>query len=176
MKLSTKQQGVLKGMVAAMVIAIIVIAGAIYFNPLGNEPSSSLTARVRALGLSLMLPSFCVMIFIGALAKHRFFSPEDIDGSGLTSGTKDAILLQSILQNTLEQCVLAFGIYTAWCLLMPIEWLSASIACSLLFAVGRIAFKFGYAKGAPSRAFGFAVTFYSSVVLYLILFGYLLLS
>jgi len=41
--------------------------------------------------------------------------------------------------------------------------------CSVLFFMGRIFFFKGYSHGAPARAFGFALTFYSTVVLCLVL-------
>ena len=37
----------------------------------------------------------------------------------------------------------------------------------LLFVIGRIAFFAGYARGAPARALGFALTFYPTVLLLL---------
>ena len=53
----------------------------------------------------------CLAINIGLLARHRFFTPDDIDGGGLTPGTATAHILQSMLQNTLEQSVLALGVH-----------------------------------------------------------------
>ncbi|WP_218638774.1 MAPEG family protein [Shewanella sp. UCD-KL12] len=95
-----------------------------------------------------------------------------MDGSGLTSGSQQAGILQSLLQNTLEQIVIAGSVYVAWCLLMPASWLSTAPICSILFAIGRISFFIGYHKGAPARAFGFALTFYSSVLLFVTLVVY----
>ncbi|CDT65187.1 conserved membrane hypothetical protein [Vibrio coralliirubri] len=169
MELTSKQVGVFKGMALAMLTAIVAIWAAIVLDPLNYAQTSLLEDRVTVLGLSLILPTLMLIVSIGRLAKFRFFSPEDIDGSGLTSGTKQAIMLQSLLQNTLEQLVIAFGVYTAWCLLMPFAWLSAGLVCSVLFFIGRIFFFKGYSHGAPARAFGFALTFYSTVVLCLVL-------
>jgi len=174
MALSKKQSGVFKGMSTAMLTSILVIAMAIVFDPFNYHLISHESERLSVLGLSLILPTLILIASIGRLAKLRFFSSEDIDGSGLTSGTNDAIILQSLLQNTLEQLVIAFGVYTASCLLMPSAWLSVVPVCSLLFAIGRGCFFIGYSHGAPARAFGFALTFYSTVVLFLVLLGYLL--
>ncbi|KNH12679.1 MULTISPECIES: MAPEG family protein [Vibrio] len=169
MELTSKQVGVFKGMALAMLTAIVAIWAAIVLDPFNYAQASMLEDRVTVLGLSLILPTLMLIVSIGCLAKYRFFSPEDIDGSGLTSGTKRAIILQSMLQNTLEQVVIAVGVYTAWCLLMPSAWLSAGLVCSVLFFMGRIFFFKGYSHGAPARAFGFALTFYSTVVLCLVL-------
>ena len=94
----------------------------------------------------------------------------------LTSGSNQAKVLQSILQNTLEQIVLAFGVYMAWCALMPISWLFVVPLCSVLFTVGRLCFIFGYSGGAPARAFGFALTFYSTVVMFVFMAVYIVAS
>jgi uncharacterized membrane protein YecN with MAPEG domain len=40
-----------------------------------------------------------------------------------------------------------------------------------VFFVGRILFWRGYARGAPARALGFALTFYPSVAMILLILG-----
>lgn len=172
MSLSDKQLGVIKGMALAMAVSIFTIALSLYFEPFANYFVDNDQGRIEVLGLSIILPTLLLVVSIGRLAKFRFFSPDDIDGSALTSGSEDAVLLQSLLQNTLEQLVIAIAVYSAWCILMPVSWLSAVPVCSLLFALGRILFFSGYKKGAASRAFGFALTFYSTVLLLLILIIY----
>ncbi len=118
MQLSKKQAGVFKGMALAMLISIIVISLAIFLDPFHYSTIDQLSQKLTVLGLSLILPTLFLLVSIGRLAKFRFFSPEDIDGSGLTSATSEATVLQSLLQNTLEQIVITYGVYTAWCLLM----------------------------------------------------------
>lgn len=175
MTLSIKQKGVLKGMAMAMLTSVIVISYAINVDPFSYAQNSQISDRLSILGLSLILPTLLLIASIGRLAKFRFFSPEDIDGSGLTAGTSEARVLQSLLQNTLEQLVIAIGVYITWCILMPSSWLSAVPLCSVLFAIGRILFFKGYNQGAPARAFGFALTFYSTVVMLIVLLGYQLI-
>lgn len=169
MEFSDKQSGVVKGMALAMGVSVITIVTAIYFDPFSYALIDNTLGRIEVLGLSIILPTLILIASIGRLAKFRFFSPEDIDGSALTKGSKDALLLQSLLQNTLEQLVIALCVYSAWCFLMPAAWLSALPLCSLLFAIGRILFFKGYQGGAASRAFGFALTFYSTAILLLVL-------
>lgn len=110
-------------------------------------------------------------ISIGLLARHRFFSPEDIDGGGLIPGTETANILQATLQNTLEQTVLAVVVHLAWAALMPISWMSAIPAAVVLFLCGRVLFVRGYRGGAPSRAVGFALTYYPSVLMLVLVIG-----
>jgi uncharacterized MAPEG superfamily protein len=107
-------------------------------------------------------------VSIGYLARHRFFTPEDIDGSGLTQGTEQAGVLQSTLQNSLEQTVFAVLAHTIWAVTMPSSWMTAVPAAAILFICGRILFARGYRGGAASRAIGFALTFYPSVLMLVI--------
>jgi uncharacterized membrane protein YecN with MAPEG domain len=115
------------------------------------------------------LAALWLLIAVGRLAGHRFFTPEDIDGGGLSDGTAKAKLLQSLVQNTLEQVVLAVIAYGAWLRLMPGERAGLVIVCAIMFSIGRLLFFAGYARGAPWRALGFTMTFYPTVGLYLFL-------
>ncbi|APC96673.1 MAPEG family protein [Francisella frigiditurris] len=160
--MTEKQKGVLRGMVIGSSISIAIILVGVYANILSNI-DNSLTIAFKA----LLLPALFLMISIGRLAGHRFFTPEDIDGGGLSVGSEKAKVLQSLLQNTLEQFCLALAAYTAWAVIMPSDTLSVIIYAAIVFAVGRILFFHGYDKGAPSRALGFTLTFYPSVFMLL---------
>ncbi len=157
-------------MAVALLISVSTLGWGIVFDPFHLGSINDFWGRLHILGLSSALPALFFIALIVRLAIFRFFSPEDIDGSASTAGSREAKLLQSLLQNTLEQFIIAIGTYAAWCLLMPMSWLSAIPLASLLFAIGRICFFKGYRKGAPPRAFGFALTFYPTVLLLLILF------
>lgn len=154
-------------MAAAMLVSIIILMAAVVINPFHYGRLEGSDSRMNILGLSIILPTITLIVSIGRLAGFRFFSPQDIDGSGLTKGSQQAVIFQSLLQNTLEQLTITVGTYTIWCFTMPATWLSAIPLCSLAFAIGRISFFRGYHKGAPSRAFGFALTFYPTVLLML---------
>lgn len=168
-----KQLGVLKGMGIGAICAIITIVAGIKFNPLGYPSNITMEERFKLALKSCIIPAFCLAISIGRLASLRFFSPKDIDGSsGSSQGTAQATILQSIIQNTLEQSVLATVVYLAWSVLMPGNWLSVVRLASCAFGIGRLLFAVGYGYGAPSRATGFALTFYSSVgMLLCLVFG-----
>jgi hypothetical protein len=172
MTLTTKQRGVLKGIIAGAAITIIVIVGAVLVGPMALPAGAPAGER---LGFAIWADAFIALwlgISIGLLARHRFFTPEDIDGGGLSHGTETANVLQSTLQNTLEQSVLAVLVHLAWAILMPVSWISAIPAAVILFLCGRVLFVSGYRGGAPSRALGFALTFYPTVLmLVLVIFG-----
>lgn len=163
------QRGVVYGMSLAVLTAISVFAlASIYISPVwtgGHELSS----RIRLASWALLLPSLTLLVCIARLANHRFFTPEDIHGSALTQGTDRAKLLQALLQNTLEQAALAIPTYLATAINAPVVLLPIVPAAACMFLIGRIFFFAGYAKGAPSRAYGFALTFHPTVMLILLL-------
>ena len=163
--LTLKQYGVLKGIVAGLAITFVVIIGAIAAGPAMLAPGAAMGERVA---FALRADAFIALwlaISIGLLAKHRFFTPEDIDGGGLTQGTETANILQATLQNTLEQTVVAVLAHLAWAVLLPVSWIFAIPSAVVLFLCGRVLFVLGYRGGAPARALGFALTFYPSVLM-----------
>lgn len=168
MTLSHKQHGVAKGMAGGFILSLLALCWAALANPIGLSNGIDLTQRTEVFAYSILLPVILLIVSVGRLAKHRFFNAQDIDGSGLTQGSQQAKLLQSLLQNTLEQFCIAIGAYAIGCLLLPAVSLASVPVCSLLFFIGRILFFMGYSKGAPSRALGFTLTFYSSALLLLI--------
>jgi hypothetical protein len=148
----------------------IVFAGA-WLNPFGIDPTLRGFDLLGIAISSAMLPALFVAVSIGRLAKHRFFAPADIDGGGLSSNTDEAKVLQALLQNTLEQFALVFGVYLAWAVTMPAASMSVVPLAAIAFAVGRILFFAGYKQGAPSRALGFTLTFYPSLVMLVCIIG-----
>ncbi|MEZ4448361.1 MAG: MAPEG family protein [Nannocystaceae bacterium] len=164
--MTSKQQGVLRGMLAALALVLGGLGLAVALRPAALLPDGDDPGSRLAWAAAWLLPAaLCLVITIGRLARHRFRTPDDIDGSGLTQGTEDARLMQAVLQNTLEQVLLAALTYGAYAARMPRGWLAALPAAAALFLVGRLLFIAGYRRGAPGRALGFALTFYSSVVL-----------
>jgi len=171
MALTEKQRGVLKGMIAGAATSVVVIVGVILVGP--NVLSSEASAGDR-LTFALRADTFVALwlcVSIGLLARHRFFTPEDIDGGGLSRGSETANVLQATLQNTLEQSVLAVLVHLAWAAMMPLTWMATIPAAVVLFLIGRVLFVRGYRGGAPSRAVGFALTFYPTVLMLVIVTG-----
>ena len=171
MALTEKQRGVLKGMTIGAATSLVVIIAAILLGPALLSPEASAGER---LAFALKADAFLALwlgVSIGLLARHRFFTPADIDGGGLSQGSETAKVLQATLQNTLEQTVLAVLVHLAWATLMPVSWMAAIPAAAILFLSGRVLFIRGYRGGAPSRAVGFALTFYPSVLMLVIVIG-----
>jgi hypothetical protein len=164
MKLSAPQRGVALGMVCGLVIAAASLGTAGLLQPFGSLPDT-VAARVQVFALSALVPAALLAACIARLAAHRFRTPQDLDGSGLTQGTEQAKLLQALLQNTLEQLALALPAYAAWAVFASAHLLDLELVAALMFLCGRILFFWGYARGAPGRALGFALTFYPTVLL-----------
>jgi uncharacterized membrane protein YecN with MAPEG domain len=165
MTLIIKQRGVLRGIVVGATITLVVLAVAILTNPVQLPAETSTGDRIGFALATDVVIALWLAVSVGLLAHHRFFTAEDIDGSGLTQGTQRAQILQANLQNTLEQTVLAVLVHSMWAATMPLSWISAVPAAAILFLCGRVLFVRGYSGGAPSRALGFALTFLPSVLM-----------
>jgi hypothetical protein len=159
LKLTDKQKGVIRGVVPAALLTVVVFCGAVLI-PMSALPVDEPGARLSFASQWALLPVLTLMVSIMRVANHRFATPEDIDGSGLTTGTDRVLVLRAILQNTLEQAVLAVGAYLVWAAVMPVGWLRAMPMAALLFVTGRILFARGYERGASGRAMGFGLTAY----------------
>ncbi|WP_263141231.1 MAPEG family protein [Pseudomonas sp. RIT-PI-AD] len=167
MPLSEKQRGVLDGMLLGLAISVIALASAILAMPAGAPSSPDIPARLAAALRWDFLVIACLAGGIALIARHRFVTPEDIEGSGMSAGSDRVRHYQACLQNTLEQVVLAVCTHGLWAVAMPPRWQGAVAVAAVLFLLGRILFWRGYARGAPARALGFALTFYPSLLMLL---------
>lgn len=159
-KFQREQRGVATRMVAALCVTILVTAACMYLSVPAFLP---LQDRLIAVARADLLVLFWLAATIGNVARLRFSSATDIAGSASKTGSADISSANAVLQNTLEQVALAVPIHVALAVLVESS-VTLIIALSMLFAVGRLLFWIGYANGARSRAFGFALTFYPSVV------------
>ncbi|MGO1119267.1 MAPEG family protein [Rhodovibrionaceae bacterium A322] len=167
--ITAKQTGVLRGMAMGLCLTLIAGGVGLGLSPDWLVPQDSLSDRLTHVSGWSLLPLACLLLTIGNLARHRFFTPEDIDGSGLTVGSERAKTYQAILQNTLEQTVLALPLYWTSAFVLPSSQLAVIPLLAGCFFTGRLLFFLGYKKGAAARAVGFALTFYPSVFLFLLL-------
>lgn len=164
MPFTRTQAGVAAGMAAGFVATVAAFAW-----PSLPAVPTGMEGRIALWLAASVSAALWLLIGVALLARHRFFSPADIDGGGLSEGTPTARLLQSLIQNTLEQAVLAIPAYGAWLWLAPEGRRGLVIVCAGLFGLGRLLFFLGYRFGAPARALGFTLTFYPTVGLYLFL-------
>ncbi|WP_419746103.1 MAPEG family protein [Xanthomonas phaseoli] len=155
--LDRKQRGVVLGMASGLLASLFVVF-------LASRAFLSWDAPERA-GTGLLLPAAAMFLAIARMAKHRFVTPADIDGSALSVGTARARTLQSLLQNTTEQLAFALPVYVAALLSTRPAIQAAVPACACAFLLGRLIFFATYSGGAGARALGFALTFYPTVLL-----------
>lgn len=162
--MTPSQRGVAIGALTALAVTLAALAGAAYWLTL-PQIAATLPGRLRLFALCSLAPALALAVAIARLARHRFFTPEDIDGSGLSAGSERAKVLQALLQNTLEQSVLAWPSYGWWALAGPAGALAMVPVAAGLFLLGRMLFFARYQYGAAGRAPGFGLTFYPTVVL-----------
>ena len=175
MAINRDQLGVLRGMTTGAAISALGLAWGLATNPFDLAGQVSLDHRLELglaadLGLALWLA-----VSIGWMARLRFVSSADLHGSGVGVATPRARILQAVLQNSLEQIGLAVLVHLLWIVLMPAAWLAAVPVASGLCLVGRIGFGWGYGKGAAQRSLGFALSFYPSLFMLLLMVAVLLI-
>lgn len=157
--LSQEQRGVALRMVAALCVTILVAATCLQR---GDAAPTRLAERLIVTAKADLLVLCWLAAAIGNVARLRFFSAVDIAGSGSGTATAKVGRTNAVLQNTLEQVALAVPIHVALALLVASS-MPLIIAFAALFAIGRLLFWIGHARGAKARAFGFALTFYPSL-------------
>ena len=143
------------------------------FQDLLQSNSLSFEDRIKFSFPWILLPPLCLLGAILNMVFFRLHSPSDID-AGLLEPTKIARINQSIIQNTLEQTVLAIPIYILSTFFLPNNHLIRIPIASCLFFIGRISYMIGYSSGAPGRVVGFALTIIPTILLLFELIYYLL--
>lgn len=162
MSFDSKQKGVIRGAIPAVAITVVGLLVMLVWVPARALPDDEMGARLAWAVPWTVLPLLTLMISIMRVANHRFATPQDIDGSGLTTGSARVLVLRAILQNTLEQAVLAVMAYVVWAVTMPVHWLVVIPTAASLFTIGRALFASGYERGAAGRAMGFGLTAYAT--------------
>jgi hypothetical protein len=148
-----------------IVIIAAALGGALSLAPRDAPPVATAERLARALVLDLSVLGW-VLLMIGEVASRRLFSPDDIDGSAGRVESDAVRLSRAILQNTLEQAVIAVGAHLALAVLLPAWQLVLLPALAALFGLGRLLYWIGYRMSPMSRALGFAVTFVPTILAY----------
>lgn len=149
----TKRGKILVGMALGVVWSVLLV----WLPGRGVQPFIPINL---ALIYALVPGGGVMLLVIGRVAQRRFFDDRIIDGQRLDPGSP-ADIDQRVLSNTLEQTVLAL-------LLWPLAAVSLGavtvIVMGIGFGIARLAFWIGYHVSPPMRAFGFAATFYPTVI------------
>jgi hypothetical protein len=113
-----------------------------------------------------------VLVWVAAgvlmVSTMRMSSPQDLGGSAAGAPSDRLAIRVAFLQNTLEQAVLAAGLYLALATLVSGRWLALIVVGVVFFGVGRVLFLRGYASGAGGRSLGMVLTMLPTLLGYLL--------
>ena len=150
-----KRRKIAVGMAAGVVWAVAVLVGAAVFVEL---PVFALMPTIMT---AFLAPGLVMIAMVGRLAQRRFFDEAIVDGGPLAGAAE---IDRRVLVNTTEQLVLAMAVWPAAAVLLGPEGPGVILVLGVAFAVARLAFWAGYHLAPPLRAFGFAATFYPTVL------------
>lgn len=157
----SEQRRVALGMAGALLTTVCVLGMAAW-----TDRAAPPAPFVHRLQFALRADLFVVIWLaaaIGNVARLRFFSEHDIAASSAGTESRAVRIAGAVLQNTLEQVGLAICTHLIVVATFDAsDTLVAALVC--LFATGRMLFWWGYRHGAAGRAFGFALTFYPSIL------------
>ncbi|MFK7941058.1 MAG: MAPEG family protein [Roseovarius sp.] len=150
-----KRAHIMIGMAAGLIWAIGLLWAAATYVTL---PVFTLMPTIMT---AFLAPGLVMLLMVARLAQRRFFDDAIIDGGPLSGGAE---IDQRVLRNTAEQLVLALCIWPACAVLLTGQGPGVIMCLGLGFALARLVFWFGYHVAPPLRAFGFAASFYPTVL------------
>lgn len=150
-----RRRAIAIGMGAGVLWAVAVLAvGAIWV----RLPVFALMPTIMT---AFLAPGLVMAAMVGRLAQRRFFDDAIIDGGALTGAAE---VDRRVLVNTTEQLVLALCIWPAAAVMLGGHGPGVIVTLGVAFAVARLTFWAGYHLAPPLRAFGFAASFYPTVL------------
>lgn len=154
-----EQRRVAAGMAGATAVAISTIAVCMFVGWPDTRTGDAGDRLAYVLRWDIAVASV-LMAAVARVAAGRFFSADDIAGAGFAAASPKVAVDRAVLQNTLEQAVLAVLTHAALAAVDAARFVPPLV---LLFVAGRLSFAASYQRGAGARAFGFALTFYPTV-------------
>lgn len=161
MKLNPTQRGIVVASAAAIAVTLAALASAYYCLPPNLVAIDAAMPLAERLGYALRWNVLMLLWLAGcvrAVSSGRFSSELDILGSAYAPPSTAIAVQAAVLQNSLEQTVLAFGANLALATLLRDKELVVIPVLVVLFLIGRIAFAWAYPKGAAARSFGMSLT------------------
>jgi hypothetical protein len=166
---SPDQRSIVRDSLLAIVFCAAVLAAGYAWLPpawLGLDASLDTASRM-AFALQVDLVVFLWLAgCVRAVSKGRFHSPADIRGSASGPPSPALEVRAAVLQNSLEQTVLAVGAHLILATVLRGPELRVIPLLVALYMIGRATFAWGYARRPVGRAFGMAVTGVSTVTGY----------
>jgi len=161
MRLSNDQRGILKGSLAGLVGAAVLGGTAYVSLPASAFGVSALESLEQRIAFAIKADVFVLLWLAGCVRQvsgGRFRSEADIAGAAYAEPSAAIAVRRAVLQNSLEQTVLAIGAHLALSVLLRGRELMLIPVLVGLYLLGRIWFSFGYERGPSGRAGGMALT------------------
>lgn len=152
-----KRKSIMLGMALGMIWSVCLLWFAANFVIL---PVFTLIPTIMT---AFLAPGIVMLLMLGRLAQRRFFDDGIIDGEPFVIGSA-ADVDQRVLTNTSEQLVLALCIWPAAAVILAGAGPGVIVVLGVNFALMRLLFWGGYHLSPPLRAFGFAASFYPTVL------------
>ncbi|MEO0751359.1 MAG: MAPEG family protein [Pseudomonadota bacterium] len=134
--------------------SLLLLAGAAMFLPL------PVFALIPTIMTAFLAPGLVMAFMVGRVAQRRFFEADAGMGPLSEAGEVD----RRVLHNTTEQLVLAATIWPAAAVLLGPYGPGVIIALGVGFALARLVYWAGCHRSGTQRVFGFAATFYPTVL------------
>ena len=173
---SADQRSIVRDSLLAVGVCAAVLAAGYAWLPAGWFGLGASFAIADRLAFALQADLVIFLWLAGcvrAVSKARFHSPADIRGSASGPPSPALKVRMAVLQNSLEQTVLAVGAHLILATVLHGTALRVIPLLVGLYLLGRITFAWGYARSRVGRAFGMAVTGVSTVVGYGLALGLL---
>lgn len=179
MPFDEEQSGIIAWSGAAILLTTAVLgAGCLWMPPgLFGLSDTMATGDRIAFALKWDLPVFLWLAgCVRAVASQRFREPADRKGAAYGEPTPQLAVRAAILQNSLEQTVIAVGAHLTLSAVLRGPELVLIPLLVLLYLVGRIAFGARYSRGAVARSFGMSLTGATAIASYAIAIGLIVLG
>jgi hypothetical protein len=168
---STEQRAVLLNSAAAVAVCVAVLAAGYAWLPPKTFALVPAMEAGERIAFALKVDVLVFLWLAGclrAVSAGRFHSAADIRGSAYAPPSPAIAVRAAVLQNSLEQTVLAVGAHLALAAVLRGDELVLIPLVVLLYLAGRVSFAARYAQGAGRRAFGMALTGVSTIAAYII--------
>lgn len=157
--LAAEQRRILRGSVLGLAICAVVVTGFQVLLPrLFRMPTNTASELLSFWAGCAMLTVVWVFVGFALVSRGRRHSLDDIRGSAFAPPSQRIAIEVAFLQNTVEQALMAIPMQAAVLFLAGSVMAPAVAGQTMLFGLGRVAFRLGYPKGAGGRALGVALT------------------
>lgn len=179
MPFDAEQRGILRGSALALMFAVAVISAGYAWLParwFGLNDAMTMGDQI-AFALKTDLPLFIWLAWsVRAVSSRRFRSPIDRKGAAFGPSSEEIAIPRALLQNSLEQTVLAVGAHLVLATVLRGAELVVIPLLVALYLLGRVSFSLRYSRGAAQRSFGMALTASPSVASYVVAAGLILVG